>query len=44
VQLGHLLTAVDLHVLRLGKRFLETSRAKTHLTPFARLRVDRTTT
>jgi transposase len=37
VHLGHLLTAVGLNVLRLGEWFLETSRAKTRLTPFARL-------
>ena len=40
VRLGHILTAVGLNVLRLGEWFLETSRAKTRLTPFARLMVD----
>jgi transposase len=40
VRLGHLLTAVGLNVLRLGEWFLETSRAKTRLTPFARLMAD----
>jgi Transposase DDE domain len=34
---GHLLTAVGLHMLRLGEWFLETSRATTRITPFARL-------
>jgi transposase len=37
VHLGHVLTAVGLNMLRLGEWFLETSRAKTRLTPFARL-------
>jgi transposase len=37
VHLGHILAAVGLNVLRLGEWFLETSRAKTRLTPFARL-------
>jgi len=37
VRLGHLLTAVGLNVLRLGEWFLETARAKTRITPFARL-------
>jgi transposase len=40
VHLGHLLTAVGLNVLRLGEWFLETSRAKTRITPFARLMAD----
>jgi transposase len=40
VQLGHLLTAAGLNVLRLGEWFLETSRAKTRLSPFARLMAD----
>jgi transposase len=35
--LGHILTAVGLNVLRLGAWWLETARAKTRLTPFARL-------
>ena len=37
VRLGHLLTAVGLNVLRLGEWFLETTRAKTRITPFTRL-------
>jgi transposase len=37
VHLGHLLTAVGLNTLRFGEWFLETSRAKTRITPFARL-------
>jgi transposase len=37
VYLGHILTAVGLNVLRLGEWFLETARAKTRSTPFARL-------
>ena len=37
VHLGHLLTAVGLNVLRLSEWFLETGRAKTRITPFARL-------
>jgi transposase len=37
VHLGHILAAVGLNVLRLGEWFLETARAKTRLTPFARL-------
>ena len=37
VHLGHILTATGLNVLRLGEWFLETERAKTRLTPFARL-------
>jgi transposase len=40
VHLGHILAAVGLNVLRLGEWFLETSRAKTRLTPFARLMTD----
>jgi Transposase DDE domain len=40
VHLGHILTAVGLNVLRLGEWLLETTRAKTRLTPFARLMVD----
>jgi transposase len=42
VHLGHILAAVGLNVLRLGEWFLETSRAKTRLTPFARLMADGT--
>ena len=42
VHLGHILAAVGLNVLRLGEWFLETSRAKTRLTPFARLMTDGT--
>lgn len=37
VHLGHILTAVGWNVLRLGEWFLETARAKTRLTLFARL-------
>jgi transposase len=37
VHLGHLLAAVGLNVLRLGEWFLETTRANTRITPFARL-------
>jgi transposase len=37
VQLGHILTAAGLNLLRLGEWFLETAPAKTRLTPFARL-------
>jgi transposase len=37
VRLGHILTAAGLNVLRLGEWFLETARAKTRITPFARL-------
>jgi transposase len=37
VHLGHILAAVGLNALRLGEWFLETARAKTRLTPFARL-------
>jgi transposase len=40
VHLGHILAAVGLNVLRLGEWFLETSRAKTRITPFARLLAD----
>jgi DDE family transposase len=40
VHLGHLLTAAGLNVLRLGEWFLETSRAKTRRSPFARLIAD----
>jgi hypothetical protein len=40
VHLGHLLTAVGLNVLRLGEWFLKTARAKTPITPFARLMAD----
>jgi transposase len=40
VRLGHILTAVGLNVLRLGEWFLEIPRAKTRLTPFARLMAD----
>ncbi len=40
VHLGHILTAAGLNVLRLGEWFLETERAKTRLTPFARLMAD----
>ena len=40
VHLGHILTAVGLNVLRLGEWFLETSRVKTRITPFARLMAD----
>jgi transposase len=41
VCLGHILTAVGLNALRLGEWFLETARAKTRITPFARLMADR---
>jgi Transposase DDE domain/Transposase domain (DUF772) len=37
VHLGHILTAVGLNILRLGEWLLEMARAKTRLTPFARL-------
>jgi transposase len=37
VHRGHILTAVGLNILRLGEWLLETARAKTRLTPFARL-------
>jgi transposase len=37
VRLGHILTAVGLNVLRLGEWLLGTARAKTRITPFARL-------
>jgi len=40
VHLGHILTVVGLNVLRLGEWFLETGRAKTRITPFARLMAD----
>jgi predicted HicB family RNase H-like nuclease len=40
VHLGHILTAVGLNVLRLGEWFLQTARAKTRITPFARLMAD----
>jgi hypothetical protein len=40
VHLGYILTAVGLNVLRLGEWFLETARAKTRITPFARLMAD----
>jgi hypothetical protein len=39
VHLGHNLTAVALNVLRFGEWLLETARAKTRITPFARLMV-----
>jgi transposase len=42
VHLGHILTAAGLNVLRLGEWFLETARAKTRLTPFARLMANST--
>jgi hypothetical protein len=40
VHLGHILAAVGLNVLRLGEWLLETARAKTRITPFARLMAD----
>jgi transposase len=40
VHLGHILAAVGLNVLRLGEWFLETTHAKTRITPFARLIAD----
>ena len=40
VHLGHILTAAGLNMLRLGEWFLETARAKTRITPFARLMAD----
>jgi transposase len=40
VHLSHILTAVGLNVLRLSEWFLETRRAKTRITPFARLMAD----
>jgi transposase len=40
VHLGHILVAVGLNVLRLGEWFLETTHAKTRITPFARLIAD----
>jgi hypothetical protein len=42
VHLRHILTAVGLNVLRLGEWFLENSRAKTRITPCARLMADTT--
>jgi transposase len=42
VRLGHILTAAGLNVLRLSEWFLETARAKTRITPFARLMADGT--
>ena len=42
VHLGHLLMATGLNVLRLGEWLLETSRAKTRVTPLARLLADGT--
>jgi hypothetical protein len=36
VHLGHILAAVGLNVWRLGEWFLETARANTRITPFAR--------
>jgi hypothetical protein len=40
VHLGHVLTAVALNLLRFGEGLLETARAETRITPFARLMVD----
>jgi hypothetical protein len=40
VHLGHILAAVGLNVLRLGEWLLEMARAKTRITPFARLMAD----
>jgi transposase len=40
VRLGHILTAAGLNLLRLGEWLLETARAKTRITPFARLMAD----
>jgi hypothetical protein len=40
VHRGHILTAVGLNVLRLGEWLLEIARAKTRITPFARLMAD----
>jgi hypothetical protein len=40
VHLGHILADVGLDVLRLGEWFLETTRAKTRLTPFAPVMAD----
>lgn len=37
VHLGHILIAAGLNLLRLGEWFLETARAKTRVTPFARM-------
>ena len=42
VRLGHILTAVGLNALRLGEWLLEIARAKTRITPFARLMADAT--
>jgi Transposase DDE domain len=42
VHLGHLLMATGLNVRRRGEWLLETSRAKTRVTPFARLMADGT--
>ena len=44
VRLAHTLTAVALNALRLGEWFLETARAKTRITPFARLMAATATT
>lgn len=40
IRLGHILTAEGLNVLRLSEWFLEPLRAKTRITPFARLMAD----
>lgn len=40
VHLGHILTAIRLNVLQLGEWLLETVRANTRPTPFARLMAD----
>ncbi|HSF33161.1 MAG TPA: hypothetical protein VLK82_22170 [Candidatus Tectomicrobia bacterium] len=40
VHLGHILAAGGLNALRLGEWFLETSRAKTRITSFARPMAD----
>ena len=40
VHLGHILTAAGLNILRLGEWCLEIPRAKTRITPFARLMAD----
>jgi hypothetical protein len=37
VHLGHILAAVGLNGLRLSEWFLKSARAKTRITPFARL-------
>jgi transposase len=42
VRLSHILMAVGLNVLRLGEWFLQTARAKTRITSFARLMADGT--